>query len=853
MDEQLLNAIAGMIKIQKPKKENTDNSQQLSDEDINALATKIVETYNVLTNKMMQMNDVTADVVNKYLDIVTTQSEGIETATTNIASGTDVMVESLENLSFSVDKTTNRISTNTRNLEEVANNLDFDKSANSITKSVASATAESEKIYRVFEDDLDRRIKNSKVLNYSSKLGEMVSTFFAGVKDGLSTPFKFAADIVNLPKQIGAGIKDTMSGLKENFNTFKDAFSTGDWSSYFGAEEPKDDDTKIKVGIADKPLNTDEVLKYSTTGVAVAWLAKQIADGKDGGLSSAETSILGGGTGGISDMASNAIGTAIGNAPIFKGLASVLKSQALRTALPWAGRAAGIVGAGYMMYKDYKNRKDISDVTDKKASDITTVDRATSTISQTLFGNVGSGDPSDRGKNALNQAMKYAATGAVIGSVIPGIGTAIGAGVGGAVGWFGGLIGGDKMAGGIIRAKDKIVGAFDEMNSTIAESNAVRLKSINDTVTTMDEFNNKMKSSFPAWDNFIDWLFQRGENKGKGLIPTFPGSKYKLKDNKKTPEIGYSPDANVNTNAGGNIPKNISVNSSTLEKAYALIMRNEGSFGSLNPTDGKDRKYSIGSLQWHAGRGVNYLKQIRDVDPEVFDRQLGEDFYERLKKGGSATPKDKKNWENFAIWSKKNDPRFFEKDKRLGMNDVAGYLIQAQRAGITDENKQLLYADYLNQHGPKYIKDVFRNADTMSFEELAARVKSRAHIPSRTDKSVQFINTIAKTQPEVTKPTQPAPDLAAAKNQAEQVKTEANNKVITDAIMAGMTPALTAINKQAETYKDNKNNSDLQPMQSSAVAEVPNSSGIVESAIPTNILNFFFGINVGGVSDIFAG
>lgn len=880
MDE-LLNAIASMIKIKQPSHHNNNTSEninegnKITDDEAIELANKVINTYNSLTNSVMQLSDVTEDVVDKYLTAIYKQSTGIADVSVNMTTGSDAIVNSVENVANSFDNITRKVTSNINDLNSVAESVDMSKATDNITKSLSSATTKSTEIYKSFEDDFIQRVNRSAANRSFSKIGEMVSTFFAGIQDGLKAPFRFGADIINFPKQFSAGIRDTVKSLKSDYNSFKEAWNTGNWDSFL-SEEPKNE--KLQVGIADKTLNTEEVLRNSAVGVSVVWLAKTLLEKNSKEKLLNSNSANTGDNSLVDDIASNAVGTAIGKMPFSRMFSGALGKIGPAATTIASSPMTWLLGSGLLMYNNFSNRKNVEEIIDKERDDISLTDRGISTVSQTLFGNIGDGSPQDQSKNVLKGIATGALTGAAIGSVVPVIGTAVGALVGSGIGFVGNLIGGDRIAGSLIQAKDKLVDVFSDYNDVIKQTTDLKM-------SEMSEIENNKKNLL----GFNDQILKSSENfermnrnlnaGGIGWIPKLLGEEKdeSIVAEPSKPKV-FSPESftfeNVSAlskNQFNNYQKQLKgeVYDSPLpyqldEKRFTEYARryllNRNKEYRNDPTKLNNR---IEVLKGRANETLNSLIEVQQSDPRYKDIDVNYLFAQQMHETGL--------FNSDAMWNAHNTGGV----KSLSDRTADKYGININRAvdmrsGKGDNYSIDKYTNFASLNdASKYALeralDYGYGANIKDARDYAEQLKRSNYYSDSIDNYARGLDTfvkLVKEKPQQAMVTDTVPvevakenpvqydlgkDLFATESLLSEATLNRQTRMFEDnsaAIVEGLNANLSASNPNNTTQSANDG---LQSVSNAAFPIVP--SGSASPNIPGLIMNFMFGVNVGGVSD----
>ena len=883
MDEKLIELIAGMIKIRKKPddiEENTGDANSMSDEYFNNIAKKIVETFNILNNSVMQLSDVTEDTISKYLAIIENINTTFTAASDNIRTGSGAIVDSLESMATSVHDTSTSIGNSAKNISIAADSIDFSKVSDNMIKSISSATAKASGIYDQFEDDLDNRAKNStKMLQQTTILSRMVSDFFTGIQEGLKTPFRFATDIINMPKQIKAGITETISSIKTSYREF---IGEAPESSNILDNNTTDEETKLSVGISNKALAVEEVLRNSTAGVAIYWLAKQLKDGAV--LEAGKTGTGNVNTDGQSDdsliesVTSGAIGTYLGNK--FKGtfLGNILK-KILPTASKYALPAGIALGTAYNMYDNYADRRSTAEVLGKRQEDVTLGDELITSSAQAYAGNVGTGSYAERGMNSLEQGLKWGTTGALIGSIVlPGIGTSVGLAVGGLAGSIAGLIGGDNFAKGIVAAKDVVVSGFEDLDSAINAGIDIRTKDTELYAETRDklaEMNAKLSESSNLWSKFNDWLF--GKKRGQGLIPTLTGNEY---DNTKPGTINMENEAKRLPKVREGIDLSVPKLFGKPDYAYpipdtnfddnSVAVRKADRFDKIKVTrgDAEDYNYYFDADKYRdllVGKGYSeaeanrrsqtaknlYDEAVKLKEYKLHDLDVAAMMNQAMHETGhfNKTMSGINNYWGFKEASTAKYKWLQDDVKALGNNIEGG----RSGYGVYDDLGSAITHWYLRT----------QNMDKSNMDVFARELKSSGYYGDSVDrytrglKSAENLGVIGRVRKDedinLVKNQTPAPDLAEADRTTVDNKTVELSKSIGDAVATSMSPiADNIIKSNVKSPEQGQSTQTWQPETvAQGIANIPvSSSG--DSMISANVMKYIFGINIGGAADIFA-
>lgn len=130
---------------------------------------------------------------------------------------------------------------------------------------------------------------------------------------------------------------------------------------------------------------------------------------------------------------------------------------------------------------------------------------------------------------------------------------------------------------------------------------------------------------------------------------------------------------------------------------YKIIHESEGDYGSVNKSDG--RAFSVGKLQWNAGRAKTLLQKICKAVPNS-KSILGDYFYGRVMNSSS--------WENYgsidsSTASKISKLLLTPEGKSIqdqqAYGDVAAYLNHGKQMGLKDTKALMFFADLENQGG----------------------------------------------------------------------------------------------------------------------------------------------------------
>lgn len=132
--------------------------------------------------------------------------------------------------------------------------------------------------------------------------------------------------------------------------------------------------------------------------------------------------------------------------------------------------------------------------------------------------------------------------------------------------------------------------------------------------------------------------------------------------------------------------------------AADIIYSNEGNYGTVNKND--NGAVSIGKVQWHANRALNLLKDIvESIGTDAAKGILGKQLYEELV--------NCKNWEKRVVTTEEAakisrlliSKQGKEKQDRLALNDIEGYVRKGEMYGLKDAGALVYFSDGVNQYG----------------------------------------------------------------------------------------------------------------------------------------------------------
>lgn len=836
------------------------NTTNLSD-----IAKAVIETYNALNDNMLEVADVNEKVVNKYLRLIDS-TKAIDTIASDSISSSDVITASFEKVFAQFEL----INKNVSNISNVAETFNLDNISDQLKKTMNNAAVESSNLGNKFEQEIDKQLLTGTAMKSTTAISRSVDSFFSRVKNNLQTPFRLAADIIQLPKNIKNSMADLISSVKENVSDFKEGIMTGDFSRLFMSDKAKDE--QLKVGISTKTIDINKVLKHSTAGISAVWLfskLEKLFNGNSSGLlgdkdsdSLSITDLVA--SEGITGMAKMA----------FKYLMTSPAGMAIMTGLGYAATAIAGVGLYFSMaYNRIKTAKAKGE-TAEKVLELKEGKKATSGqellvgASQAAAGSVGSGTYKERTMNGISNAAQWGSVGMLTGGTLGLIGgpagAAIGALAGGAIGVVGGyitgIIGDKNLAKGINDLNEKVISL-----GTGSDKYKKNVEDINKTsVEVSDGFFGEIKT---LWDK-LRGLFGFGP-KPNDIAP--PNPKQIGRENNTPnpnyiePKFDYSKNNSVHVpddkhaiigdfNPTSN-PSNLKVNP-VLGSTIKYIGSNEGGgAGAVNKSDGPGVGASLGTYNWNRGRAQGLIEDMLKADRPTFEKHMGEEFMKRYNAHGSWGIKgrgglvfsetDKRNWQGMIKEQKTmkpEDAKILAADTRKAINDGAGYNEQARRAGLTDPRAIILYSDYMNRngHGPKLAKgqtsyeDVLRAASD-NF------VDAGRHNKPNSRKIMEYWGTEeAKTL--AAAPVSETPGLNVAKTQKEDATTNALTETA-EQVKNATIAAVTAKKVEASPVEPNKNEaSTVNNLVDNSSSSSGGSGGSLD-VIPTFILTYFFGVN----------
>lgn len=624
---------------------------------------KVVNLYQKLTENTEKLTDINEKIVDLCLKIIKQEENNrnrvIETKSTVIPSvlSSDNIIQQSNNRNIVKHNYLPKPTTLTGRIFQLGTNA-----AKSATRSTINNV----------DSWLSKEVPFYDLLKGTTKLTSRLVGGIGSSIGGLFKKDRRQSDILSAPSKDNNGI----------FNVFNKSST-------------KNED----IGISSKPLAENRVLRYSTIGIASAWLVKKFLQLKG------NNNIVGDGDLGVDDLVAANLALKSGG-----GLLKTLKNVIFHPFRTLGSLITGIAsiflkaipmimvaGAGVIAVTDFMNKKSVEEITGKATEDVTLTDRIISGVSQTAFGNVQSGSDEDRSYNSNKQAAKYAAIGAVLGKTFfGGKGAVLGALGGAGIGKGLGYLGGDKITEGIIDTKDKLTGSFDETRKAQKELNetyAKREKKVDESTNQLDRFMKEVKKTTDLWTGF--W----------GDADTVLGMEI------DTTDTGGSKNGNPNGTPSADRVANVDINKSVLDNAMALISSQESALGAagINLSD-RSSGFSIGSIQanWSSGNAIKYLEYLHSKDTNnLIEEYMGKDWLSNLQKRWKA--KDKKvtlteaertQWEKMMAEDKKLGGLLAAADKRFAEIKIAGYIANAEKhLGVTDPKLLMLYANLSNQYG----------------------------------------------------------------------------------------------------------------------------------------------------------
>jgi hypothetical protein len=143
--------------------------------------------------------------------------------------------------------------------------------------------------------------------------------------------------------------------------------------------------------------------------------------------------------------------------------------------------------------------------------------------------------------------------------------------------------------------------------------------------------------------------------------------------------------------------------SSEAKAAAKLIFSNEGNYQSINGND--KGAVSLGKIQWHGPRAKNLMAQIRNSDQGTFDRIASENSAQSLINAvtGSNSWKTYTMMKGSAIYDATSSILGTAASRSIqdsmAIADVEKYIEAGRKAGLTDSQALIYYADFANQYG----------------------------------------------------------------------------------------------------------------------------------------------------------
>ena len=630
---------------------------------------KVVNLYQKLTENTEKLTDINEKIVDLCLKIIKQEENNrnrvIETKSTVIPSvlSSDNIIQQSNNRNIVKHNYLPKPTTLTGRMFQLGTNA-----AKSATRSTVNNV----------DNWLSKEVPFYDLLKGTTKLTSRLVGGIGSSIGGLFKKDKRQFDILSAPSKDNNGI----------FNLFNKSST-------------KNED----IGISSKPLAENRVLRYSTIGIASAWLVKKFLQLKG------NNNIVGDGDLGVDDLVAANLAIKSGG-----GLLKTLKNVIFHPFRTLGSLITGIAsiflkaipmimvaGAGVIAVADFMNKKSVEEITGKATEDVTLTDRIISGVSQTAFGNVQSGSDEDRSYNSNKQAAKYAAIGAVLGKTFfGGKGAVLGALGGAGIGKGLGYLGGDKITEGIIDTKDKLTGSFDETRKAQKELNetyAKREKKVDESTNQLDRFMKEVKKTTDLWTGF--W----------GDADTVLGMEI------DTTDTGGNNNGTPNNTPSANRAAGASVDMDTLQAAVALIGAQESANGKnlikpddRNPKNDKSAGFSIGTSQynWNSGNALKYLEYLYKHDTKELFKQTGldrwlEDLRDKSKrkiKGVTIDSATLAKLEELYRLDAENGGYLMAADKRFTDNYIAGHIANAEKHyGITDPRLQIMFANIATQYG----------------------------------------------------------------------------------------------------------------------------------------------------------
>lgn len=420
-----------------PKKDNkpgydNNTSMNFPIDELMKTAEEIVDAYQLLNDKLIETSDVTSDMIDKYLRIINGVSDGTDKYATNMSYSTDAILSSADRLSAGFNNLDINMVSSFKDFEKIAHDFNTEILTEKIKTTNNNMKKETMDLGKDFEKTINKEMLAAPYVKNSTIIGRSVDSFFSKIQTGLQTPFKIAADIVNMPRRFASGVKDTIDSIKDNATGFKHAIS-GDFSDFLVSDKKKAEEKDA--GIAKTPLNLQKVLRNSAVGISVAWLVAQLGIGGIGGEKESSS-----GGFGITDL-------------IMGNTISKMLPMLMPKLLTFLSGAAFVAAIGYIIVEGFKTAEafiksinlTVEDSKDARTfGDIANregnwFENKKAKYLQTAFGKVdidseGNVDPVKAQENAVRQKEKWSGFGRMAGYVAGGIG---------------GFAGGAALAGGV--------------------------------------------------------------------------------------------------------------------------------------------------------------------------------------------------------------------------------------------------------------------------------------------------------------------------------------------------------------------------------------------------------------------
>lgn len=839
-----LNRVIDILMQKKPtnanKPNNNNNNNNINAENLEQIAKAVISTYNALNDKMLEAADITEAVVNKYFKLIET-TKAIDTVGNRNSAVVDIITNNFDSLF----KQFEAMNVNINNINTAAQNFNLDIVSNQIKKTMSSAATESADLGNKFEQEINKQLLTRTASKSTTIIARSVDNFFNRMKNNLQAPFKIAADIIQLPKRLTAGIKDLVSSVKENISSFKDGLLTGDFSSLFMSDKDKDD--QAKVGISKRAIDINKVLRFSTAGISTAWLytklEKLLENISEDQISSFSSSMENNSPGLMNSFTTGGIQGLVSE--LFRRLlSSSIMTQILSTLKLIAAPVALIASAIGLTYAVSSSRDAAARARGDTAEKVlgtkgpaSNTQRNIVTGAQRFAGYVGEGTSTERTVNGVKNAAIWGTIGTLAGGALGSFlgpagtvaGAAFGAKLGAAVGGLTGIIGDKQLAKGIDTFR---LGVIDLYNGSGNFKKTIE-KITDSSKILFEGFFEGLKN---IWDRIKKWI--------PGLAPN---------DDPKSPKSPKEPGKPKNDPKKPHIDNNFKADPILLRSAVQYITANEGGgAGAVNRDDGGTGA-SVGSLNWNGNRLKEYLYAMRDKDRKTFDAAMGPAFVNKMLNHGDNwyrngivySAEDDKNWKKMIIEQKKmkpEDAKLLKVDEQIARRDVESYLQEIDLRGITDPRAKIILADYKNRNGSlpalngkKSYEDIYNIIRSKGGYDAGRLVKPHSQ------KMLEYWGSeeakIANANGVV--------DINLSKNQAhyEQTKAEAlasaqakaNDKVLQEAIKLAAASSAQADDSKDKTNIKNDSNTNNNTVITSST-----------DSVPIMVLNYVFGLNIGG-------